>query len=378
MELIRYWAAVQFSARNGGTEALLSAAAQQGLHLFSISPLPGGFCARCAAWHYLPLSALARRQRIRLRVQKRLGLFFKLRRFLRRNGVWCGFLVFLPLIVWAQGFVWAVDVSSLSTGQAARADAVLREVGLQPGAIVTQEILTSAEYALLKSGEFSWASVNFSKGRLEIEAAPAAVKPDIAAGSLQGIRAKCSGIVTETNLISGTMLVAPGQEVQKGDALIGTARSERDGTLIFSPAAGSVQAQFAWESTRQIPLEEEVLRLTGQKRTACRLTIFNKQWALPAPSIPENACTITRHYQPELLGLLFPCTVEETTYYEHLPQSIQRTEEQALALARMQCQQELFAAFPDAEVLARQESVTTEDDRLSYTVVYTICADICT
>lgn len=378
MEPIRYWAAVQFSARNGDTETLLSDAAQQGMHLFSITALPGGFCARCAAWHYLPLSALARRQRVRLRVQKRLGLFFKLRRFLRRSGVWYGFLIFLPLIVWTQGFVWAADVSSLSVGQAARATAVLREIGLQPGAIVSQEILTRAEYALLKSGEFSWASVNFSKGRLKIEAAPAAAKPDIAAGSLQGIRAKYSGIVTETNLVSGTMLVVPGQEVQKGDGLIGTARSERDGTLIFSPAAGAVRAQFAWESARQIPLEEEALRLTGQKRTACRITVFSKQWALPAPPIPENACVITRHYQPELWGLLLPCTVEETTYYEQLPQGILRTEEQALALARMQCQQELFSAFPDAEVLAQQEIFTTEDDRLSYTVVYTICADICT
>lgn len=65
---------------------------------------------------------------------------------------------------------------------------MLRENGLQPGSAVTEEKLTAGEYALLRSGEFSWASLNFARGRLEVEAAAAAPKPDIAAGTLHGIR----------------------------------------------------------------------------------------------------------------------------------------------------------------------------------------------
>ena len=44
---------------------------------------------------------------------------------------------------------------------------------------------------------------------------------------------------------------------------IGTARSERDGTLIFAPAAGTVLAQFEWNDTRTVPLEENVFQYTG-------------------------------------------------------------------------------------------------------------------
>ena len=127
---------------------------------------------------------------------------------------------------------------SCTTGQRARAGAVLRSCGLQPGTAVTEELLRTGEYALLESGEFSWASLNFEKGRLAVEAAPARARPEIAAGTLHGLRAKCNGTVLRTNLASGTMLVAPGQTVEAGQGLIGTARSERDGTLIFAPAAG--------------------------------------------------------------------------------------------------------------------------------------------
>ena len=37
MEPVRLWAAVVFTARNGSTEALLTAAAQQGVHPYGIT-----------------------------------------------------------------------------------------------------------------------------------------------------------------------------------------------------------------------------------------------------------------------------------------------------------------------------------------------------
>ena len=52
MEWTPLWAGVTFAAQNGDAEGLLTAAAAGGLHLSDIGPRPGGFSARCAAWHY--------------------------------------------------------------------------------------------------------------------------------------------------------------------------------------------------------------------------------------------------------------------------------------------------------------------------------------
>ena len=378
MEPVRLWAAVEFTARSGSTEALLTAAARAGLHLYGVTALPGGFCGHCAARQYLRLAALARRYRVRLRVRKKQGLYFRVRPLLRRAGLWAGLAVFLPLLLWTQQFVWFADVSTLTAGQAARASAILREVSLQPGSAVTEAKLAAGEYALLHSGEFSWASLNFAKGRLEVEAA-AKPKPDIAAGTLHGIRARCSGTVVRTNLVSGTMLVVPGQQVEAGQGLIGTARSERDGTLIFAPAAGTVLAQFEWNDTRTVPLEENVFQYTGGCTRSIELLVFGQAFALPAASAPENAVLTARHYQPELplLGLALPCSIRETCRYGQQPETLCRTEEQAAALARLQSLQALYAAWPDAERIARKEDCTVNDGRLNYTVTYTVVADIC-
>ena len=244
---------------------------------------------------------------------------------------------------------------------------------------MTEAKLAAGEYALLHSGEFSWASLNFAKGRLEVEAAAAKPKPDIAAGTLHGIRARCSGTVVRTNLVSGTMLVVPGQQVEAGQGLIGTARSERDGTLIFAPAAGTVLAQFEWNDTRTVPLEENVFQYTGGCTRSIELLVFGQAFALPAAAAPENAVFTTRHYQPELplLGLALPCSIRETCRYGQQPETLCRTEEQAAALARLQSLQALYAAWPDAERIARKEDCTVNDGRLNYTVTYTIVADIC-
>ena len=379
MEPVTLWAAVEFTACNGSTEALLTAAARAGLHPYGVTALPGGFGGRCAAWRYPRLAALARKHRVRLRIRRKLGLYFRLRPLLRRAGLWAGLTVFVPLLLFAQQFVWYADTSSLTTGQAARACAVLREAGLQPGAAVTEAKLTAGEYALLHSGEFSWASLNFAKGRLEVEAAAAKPKPDIAAGTLHGIRARCSSTVVRTNLVSGTMLVVPGQQVEAGQGLIGTARSERDGTLIFAPAAGTVLAQFEWNDTRTVPLEENVFQYTGACTRSIELLVFGQAFALPAASAPENAVLTARHYQPELplLGLALPCSIRETCRYGQQPETLCRTEEQAAALARLQSLQALYAAWPDAERIARKEDCTVNDGRLNYTVTYTVVADIC-
>ena len=380
MELQLLWAGVRFSARNGNGEGLLSEAARTGLHLSEVTPQPGGFAARCAAWRYRKLAALARKRRVRLHIAQRTGLYFFLRRFLRRRGLWAGLLLFVPLLLWSQNLVWAVDPSSLSAGQQARAKQILRETcSISPGSFITQEKLTAGEYALLQSGEFSWASLNFQDGRLVVEAAAAKPVPDIAAGKLDGVLAKAAGTVVRTNLTSGTMLATPGQAVEAGQPLIGTARTERDGTPIFEPAAGAVFAQFDWEHVQTEPLIVSAKRLTGRQFSRRVVSFYG--WNLPLPVwkqfSEETALSISRTVQPEWLGLCLPFSIAETTYYEQTEQEISYTEEQALALAKLHSLQALFAVAPEAEFVAQKEDVSTENDTLRYRVVYTIIADIC-
>ena len=165
--------------------------------------------------------------------------------------------------------------------------------------------------------------------------------------------------------------------MEAGQGLIGTARAERDGTLIFAPAAGTVTAQFEWSDTRQVLLKEDVLQRTGATFSGYELLLFGHHFALPDTPAAENAASQIRHFAADLFGLPLPCSVQETCWYAQQPAVLCRNEEQAAALARLQSLQALKETFPDAETVARKEDCTTSGDALDYTVTYTIVADIC-
>ena len=148
--------------------------------------------------------------------------------------------------------------------------------------------------------------------------------------------------------------------------------------MIFAPAAGTVVAQLEWETNQSIPLAETLPQLTGANKANYQLFFAGHSAAL-SPSAPERDWLYcTRHLQLEVFGLPLPCAVEETTFYAQQQKTLYRTEAQALTLARLQGLRALHDAFPDADILARREECTVQEETLYYNAVYTVAADICT
>ena len=197
---------------------------------------------------------------MRLHIAQRTGLYFFLRPFLRRRGLWAGLLLFVPLLLWSENFVWAGGPSSLSAGQQARAKQILREAcSIAPGSFITQEKLTAGEYALLQSGEFSWASLNFQDGGLVVEAPAAKPVPDIAAGKLDGVLAKTAGGV-HSQIVSGAdHLVSPlPLRIRRGDNHAGSVNSRRVGIRFRDAAiAGGRKSVFVIQR-RMLDLDQDL------------------------------------------------------------------------------------------------------------------------
>lgn len=111
---------------------------------------------------------------------------------------------------------------------------------------------------------------------------------------------------------------------------------ERDGTLIFQPAAGRVLAQFEWEFSETLPAAVAADQLTGSKSHQYQLHFAGKSLALPPwSSHQEDARAITRHLHPAFWGLALPCSVEETVFYHTQNKTLSYTGDQLLALARL-------------------------------------------
>lgn len=374
------WAGVVFCAQGGRIEDLLAAAAANAIKLRAVRPCPGGFTARCAAGRYRALSRLASRYRVRLRVQRRTGLYFPLRPLLRRGGLWLGLAAAGALLLGSSRMIWHIEYVGLTRGGQARAAAILRQMEIREGAFAEGALLTAGETALVEQdAEISWASLNFTGGRLTVETAMADPVPEIRPTRLTDITAKAAGTIVAMEVAAGQPAVAVGQTVAAGQTLITAYRLDREGLPVMGSAAGTVTARMQWSTSKSQPLYYEAEVADGRVWSRWTLSAAGRSWTLPClhPDDGQPVRMTQRHYGLQLLGLTLPVAVEETVMVPCESRTVQITESLALAKARLAALRELAAAWPDAAIETVQEQTAYEDGVLQYQVTFRITADIC-
>jgi len=218
------------------------------------------------------------------------------------------------------------------------------------------------------------------KGKLVAEAAAAKPVPDIAAGTLHGLRARVSGTVVRTNLLAGrSRRPRPGRRSRSGPHRDSPRRTGRNAHL----SACGGQCPGAVRVGKRAGYRPDAAHRTAHRaadrasdavlgRSCCRSALLascsgqgrgrSHRPALPARSLrASRSCFYRRN---DILLQSFhrfgadrragsgPCKAAKQTrlYSRH---------------------------WPDFELLARKEDVFVEENTLHYRVVYTITADIC-
>lgn len=382
------WSGIAFRAQNGGVAALLQAAPLHKIALKNVHACLGGFTAHCTALHYLRLAKLARRYHVRLQVQARTGLYFPLRRTLHRTGLWAGIILFGGLLLFASRLVWSVQYPGLTVGQQERAAAALRAQGIRIGAYVDDTALSRGETALMENeGEFAWASLNFTGGRLTVEAQPTKEVPEIARYQNADILAKASGTVLSLDVRAGTPQVRVGQAVAAGQLLVSASRADRSGAAVPGRTSASIMAQVAWTGESVQPLAGEAnvpelkiastLKVSFWSGKAVQVALpYADETAQQVDGFADDVRRSERHYGLALLGMPLPAEICETDSVPYTVQTVAVTESLALARARLSCLRALQREWPGAEILTVSEQYETTDSVLNYHVDAQIRADI--
>ena len=374
------WAGVAFTAQGGRIETLLQRAAEQHLRLRRITPCPGGFSAACSARRYPALARIARRCRVRLRIRRRAGLYFRLRPLLRRLGLWLGLAVFGAVLLLSRRMIWSMEYVGLTQSVQARAAATLRACGIREGVCVDDALLTLGETALVEQDpDIGWASLNFAGGRLTVETAPAAPVPAIRETRYSDLTARVSGMVLSMDVQAGYPAVEAGQTVEAGQVLIAASKLDRQGRPVTGSAAGSVTARFQWTFSSEQPLYCEAAQPDGGVRSIWRLTAAGRtwQWQGADGEAPAAIQTHTHHYGLTVLGLPLPVAVEETVLVSGSVRTVRLSERLALDRLRLAAARALAQEWPDAVTETVQEQTELRDDTLFYRLQLQIAADIC-
>lgn len=372
------FARVRFVALGGRYERFVSRCARAGIPLARLRPVPGGVCGVMPARYYKQAAAQARPCRTRLRVQRRRGLWFRLRRYRGRWGLLLGPLAFAAVFALLQQMVWAIRYdAALTPAERSGIRQALYSMDIYEGAFLTQTQLRRTEKLLLnQQDDLAWVSLNFAGGRLVVEAAPAQAQPEVEDNNPADLTALTDGLILEMNVQEGFAAKQPGQTVAAGEVLVTAGKLDRDGALIPVHAKGTVQARFTRSYQCTQPLEYQALLPTGQVWRCLCLRAAGRSLELPARQPGgQDRCTVT-HQPLTLFGFALPVTVEQRLVMERRSETLRLTENQAREKARLACLRQLFRDFPDARILRQTQEVSAGPDDVTVTVVLQVEANI--
>lgn len=370
------FAGVDFAASGGRSEKLITLCGYQGISLYNIRPTVDGFTARLPARRYREVSRLARHCGTRLRVRERRGVLFRLRAYRGRWGLVLAPLVFAAAVHLLGQSVWSIRYDGLDAVARSRVEQMLYSMDICEGTVLTQEKLRLAEKQLMDGDEaFGWVSLNFEKGRLVVEASPALQKPAIESNDPVDLVAAADGILLEVNAQEGFAVKSVGQTVAAGDVLVSAHKPDPYEQPVESHAKGLVVA--AVKKTYQCvqPSTYEVQALTGRVASSCRLRLFGHTLELRA-QLPEGGEMRTVHRPLTVLGFALPATIEERYVPQREARQFHLTPDGARQYARFACLAQLYAEFPDAEIIAESRQESWDGGTLTYTMTVDFKADI--
>ena len=273
---------VVFRASGGFPERFLNLCRLEHVPLWRLRSSGDALTARTAAANYKRLRSVAARSGMRLRIVKKRGAPFALRRYRGRYGLLIGAALLLLLFPALQGRIWSIEVQNQTAVPSAEILNAFAQAGVRLGTRADRLDESAVERAaILQLPRIQWANVNFGGCAAVIEVREA--KPDeteTPGDAPANLVAARDGTIRLMQPFHGTAAVKAGTPVLKGDLLIGGMIEHRDGTTQFCRAAGYVTAATARRFTAPLPLSHPVLQRSVVQRRL-RISVFTL--ALPAP-----------------------------------------------------------------------------------------------
>lgn len=230
---------------------------------------------------FFPVYRLAKRYKLRVRINQRLGVPFLWKRVKKRKFFAVGAILFFFLLTILSSFVWKVDIEGNKQVPTEQILAILQREGIYPGQLkVKLPDSEQLQYKLQQNlPQASWVGVRLEGTRLvvtvaekrEIEKTPEQVKGE---GKYHLI-AKKDAMIYQLKVTHGNPLVGVYDIVKKGQVLVSGFYGNPEEPTTENPvgANGVVLGQVWYHSEVYAPLKLERKEYTGEKKQASFLFV---------------------------------------------------------------------------------------------------------
>ncbi len=369
---------VNFDIIGGNAEKFLNECTRKGIPIQKIEPTALGFTAQLPLRYYTRLHKTARKNRCRLKVIKKQGLYFFMFPYRHRWGILTGLALLLVALTIFPRMVWCIQFHDFTQTQQMQLREQLYNYGVQEGCMPsTEELMDIQQRLFLDSAEYGWIKLNFVAGKLVVEKISAVLPPEMEQTEPAAIVALCDGVIERIEVEGGFIEKHAGESVREGDVIISALRVGRRDKLHTERANAKIYAFVTPIYEVTVPFEYTATVPSMQTSQNYALFMFGHTFNMPFQKDKSSFAQSSVTRAPlTFFGMPLPATVIKTQYREDVEQSINLTQDSALELARSKIYEKLASDLPECEVLSLLETTHATETHLTLTIEFSASANI--
>lgn len=255
---------VIFSLTGRYPERFINLLNRNGISCRELLPGKEKYIGQMSASDYLKIRKTARKSSVRLRVEKKAGLPFLIKKYKVRKGIAAGAVLAVIILSLLSMFVWDVKLNGAEKLSESSIHSVLESSGLKPGAFKPSVDFEAAERELqLKLPQIRWVSINALNSIAEVEIKEKFKKPALKKGkSPCNLTASEDGVITDTVISAGTCMVKRGTAVSENQLLVSTVvegTNELQDKLSYVHCEGKIYADVIKKRTFSLDKKIKVI-----------------------------------------------------------------------------------------------------------------------
>lgn len=330
-------AKLEFEVISGLYCDFLNYLVENGIYIADVISTDFGFKAVCYAKDYKKIALCARKYQCRIKIKKRMGIYFKIRKHLKRKGVFVGAaLVFVYIFVFSQ-LIWRIDVISPSKNITEDVYSLLYANNCYCGAVFSQEKNQQLiQKIFMEVDNVGYVTMNFYKGILTCKVDATINKLPYLENRTDGnITSSADGIIEQLEVYNGFSNIKIGQTVLKGDLLVSATYIDRNGTLQQVMPRAYIKAYCVKEYSAKVMYNKSTSLRTGEYTDRVTLHILDKDITLKKEDTSDyEMYDAEKKYEcVEFMGFRMPATKETVRFYKKENTEIINDENTAYAAA---------------------------------------------
>lgn len=370
---------VDFVAEGAYCEKLLTLAADEGIDIINPRKHNYKMFGTVLARDYKKLRKPARSTGLRLRIVKKHGLTFFLKRHRAKIGFASGTLAVMLVVLVLNMFIWKVTVAGNEKVPTEDILAAAEEQGLVAGSLRKKHTARDISWYILSQNDgLAWVTVNIQGCTANIVVTEINEEVEMKHDDDKPVNIVASkyGVIRSMDVFDGQDVVKVGDAVLKGDLLVSAVYEDRYNKLTLKHARAKIMAETDYSITVEFPMEQVLTERGGVKKEVGELTVLGLKIKYGSDKncggLPFEADEKDLYF----FWLKLPVRVKNTRYFAVKEKTVTYSLEQAKSGAYGLLKERENEEMAEMQIISKKLNEKIEDGKYIITADYICLMDI--